>query len=151
MFDQIDAQLQDWVKTIADDASVSFDAPTVNRGQRRVCCYLFALAYQPPLRGPERPPLQLALRYLITADAETSEQAHRLLGDLVFAAMQNPEWSVELEPLHPADWAPFALPPQPAFALRIPVRQERLQPAIQRVQKPLEIRALPIERQSTDR
>jgi hypothetical protein len=106
--------------------------------------YLYQLAPASPTGNTRRLPLQLSLRYLVTAWAETPAEAHRLLGALVFAAMENPEFEVDLEPLSAADWAAFGATPQPSFVLRVPLRHVRPEPDTARVRKPLVVRATPL-------
>ncbi|MCU0518329.1 MAG: DUF4255 domain-containing protein, partial [Oscillatoria sp. Prado101] len=84
----------------------------------------------PPLRGSQRTPLQAAARYLVTTWAGTPEDAHRLLGDLLFAAMDSAAFQAELNPLPAAAWTAFGLPPQPSFVLRVPLQIARPQPPV---------------------
>jgi hypothetical protein len=69
-----------------------------------------------------------------------------MLGDLVFAAMEDPELHVELEPLPPAIWSALRVTPRPSFIVRIPLRRGRPELAVERVRVPLELRAAPIVR-----
>jgi hypothetical protein len=144
MIELVDARLVDWVRSVLGSVSVTLEPPRANRAERGVSLYLLALDRLPPPRGTERPPLQLALVYLVTPWAEDVEQAHHLLGELVLAALDSAELTVELEPLSEATWSAFGVPPQPSFLLRMPLRRERPQPDLSVVREPLVIRASPI-------
>ena len=146
MIDQIDQKLMTWMKDVMGEIAISLEPPGRNRNGRGISVYLFELAKKPPLRGAERPPLQVALHYLVTTWADTPEAAHQILGELTFAAMAADKMAMEvdLEPLPSAFWATFNLPPQPAFILCVPLRKERSQPSTQRVRLPLDVHATPI-------
>jgi Pvc16 N-terminal domain len=125
MIEQADARLHDWALGVEPDLDVSFGPPTnAHTTPRGVSLHLMELVPQPPPRGPERPPLQLALRYLVTTWADAVEDAHRLLGALVFAAMEQTDMQVELQPLDGAAWQALAVMPRPAFVLRLTLRKE---------------------------
>jgi hypothetical protein len=84
-------------------------------------------------------PLQLTLRYLVTAWAETPEDAHQLLADLAFSALGQADFQVEMEPLPVALWTAFGVPPAPAFVVRVPLRQARTEAPSKLVRQKLQI------------
>jgi hypothetical protein len=130
LIDQTDHQISDWIGTILPDTTISLGLPGTVSGGRGVSLYLMELAASPPLRGSERPPLQVELRYLITTWAEAPEEAHRLLGELLFASLERSDLEVDLRPLTGETWSAFGVAPVPSFVLRAPVRQARpLSPA----------------------
>lgn len=127
--DQVDANLKGWAQKVAGQVEVSL-GPPASRSGTGVNLYLLGMQGHPPLRGGQGPPpVQVGLRYLVTTWSEAPEQAHRLLGQLVLAAIADPDLDVDLEPLPPAAWSAFQLPPQPAFAVVTLLRQERPVPA----------------------
>jgi len=142
MFEQIDKSLRDWVESTLGTVTLSFDRPNDSRTGRGVNLYLLELVDTPPLRSMKRPPLQLSLRYLVTTWADTAEEAHRLLGELVFAAMQHSPFEVELEALSAPLWRAFGVVPKPFFMLRVPLRKEQPEPASKLVRKPLVINTM---------
>lgn len=144
MIDQVDVFLEEWIASTLGDLPFSLAPPTGELDGKGVSCYLLELADFPPPRTTNRPPLQFYLRYLITTWAEDPQEAHRMLGELVFAAMENPELRVEFEPPPAATWSALGVTPRPSFILRIPLRRERPEPAVERVRVPLELRAAPI-------
>src|SRR5271157_5446383 len=99
MIDEVDRRLKDWVKSILEGVEVYLTAPNNAPVQRGIGLYLMEVAVMPPASTSKLPPLQVALRFLVTSWSEDPEDAHRLLGELVFAAMDNPEFEVELEPV----------------------------------------------------
>jgi hypothetical protein len=84
------------------------------------------------------------LRYLITSHAPDLEAAHRQLGDLLFAVMENAEYEIDLEPLPPALWTSFGIAPQPAFMLKVLLQRERPEPEVKYVTSPLVVTGAPI-------
>lgn len=138
MIDQVDGRLKEWVtKTLGRPVTVCFSSPASEPADCGVHLFLFELRDDPPARGSRRPPLQVSLRYLVTTWASAPEDAHRMLGELLFAAMADPELEVELEPLPAAFWSALGASPQPSFILRLPVRVERPEPDVQYVRHPL--------------
>ena len=84
--------------------------------------------------------MQIGLNYLVTTWAGDPETAHRLLGDLVFAALENSEFEVELGKLPAETWAGYRLVPRPYFVLKIPVRKPRQGPVAKYVTQPLSVK-----------
>ncbi len=140
MIDQTDKRLKDWAATVADGVPISLAPPDDAQTGQGVSLYLLELAPQPPSGIARRLPLQLSLRYLVTTWADTPEEAHRLLGNLAFAAMESTEFEAELEPIPLAAWAAFHAVPRPAFVLRVPLRVERPEPSTKLVRKPMVVK-----------
>jgi len=135
--DQIDERLADWVTEQVEVSAVSFDPPGGESTEKGVSLFLLELGDAPPPRTPEPAPLQLSLRYLVTTWAETAQQAHRVLGNLVLEAMQATEFEFELSAPGNAFWESVGIPPRPSFFLTIPFRRERPRGASQLVRQPL--------------
>ena len=144
MIDQIDQRVKAWVEQILPGVAVTLEPPGAVRDGQGISLYLFELVDDPPLRGSQRTPLQAAARYLVTTWAGTPEDAHRLLGDLLFAAMDSAAFQAELNPLPAAAWTAFGLPPQPSFVLRVPLQMARPQPPVPRVRHPLDVQPVPL-------
>ena len=144
MIEDIDRQLAEWVENVLGPVTFSLSPPGGGDGERGVSCYLFELADAPPPRTLERTPLQLSLRYLITTWAAKPEQAHTMIEELVFAAMETAQFQVDLDPIPVAVWAALDVAPQPHFVLRIPLRRERPQLEPRLVRRPLGIKAVPL-------
>ena len=137
---QVDEYLRDWASSLLDTVTVSFDPPQAMQPGRGVNFYLYELADRPPPRNTKRSPLQLSLRYLVTIWAQEPEEAHRLLDGLLFAAMENSAFEVELSPPAAETWTALDTVPQPSFVLGVPIRRERPEPETQLVRVPLEVR-----------
>jgi hypothetical protein len=144
VIDTIDGQLQAWVTGIAPNTPVSFATPADMPPDGGVNVYLFALADMPPSRNGKRAPLQFKLRYLVTTWSDDAQAAHRLLGELTLAAMEQPEWTVSFEALDSAFWTAMRVPPRPALVLDVPLRHERPEPPVKRVRAPLVMHAAPL-------
>jgi len=114
-------RLKSWVDDTVGDQLAVLGPPQV--GERRtkgrgVALYLFDISPSaPPQQGrPQR--VEADVRYLITAWAAEPLEAHMLLSQLLFAALQNAEFEVALQPPPIDVWRGFGLPPQPAFLVR---------------------------------
>lgn len=142
--DQIDEQLKDWVTERVDVADVSFGPPGEESSVRGVNLFLLQLEDAPSPRTQERAPLQVFLRYLVTTWAETPQQAHRILGELVLEAMQMEEFELDLSVSVGALWQHLGIPPRPSFFLRVPCRRERPQPEPEMVRQPLVLETAPL-------
>lgn len=143
MIDETDRHLVAWVAEILDKVSVSLAAPASNETSRGVGLYLMELVQSAPARSTRRPPFLMTLRYLVTTQAAKPEEAHQMLGKLVIAALENPEFEVEQEPLPVALWTALGIAPRPSFVLRVPFRHERPEKLAPRV-KHLVIKRLPL-------
>jgi Pvc16 N-terminal domain len=138
VIEQADARLAEWVGAVAGPGvKVALTAPSDGRSGAGVSLFLMDIASRPPMRGQRRAPLQLVLRYLVSAWADDPVAEHRLLGDLVAAAMQEEAFEVVLAPTPPATWLALGAAPRPAFVLQLPVRQARPEPVAPRVRGPL--------------
>lgn len=126
------------MNSTVERVEVHFTAPKAVEDVRGIGLYLMEVGIMPPASTARLPPLQVALRYLVTSSAEDPEGAHRLLGELMFAAMENPEFQVELESVPMAVWTAFGIPPRPSFVLRVPLQQVRAETRA----KP--VRAIPV-------
>lgn len=140
MIDRVDAQLSAWVEQAIGISRVIFAPPTEMLAESvdaQVTLHLFQIVPDLPPRNLQRAPLQVVLRYLVTAQAGTTEKAHRMLGELVFAAMESPEFQVDFDPLPAEFWLALGVIPQPAFVLRVPLVREREQPSAPLVRQPV--------------
>jgi len=143
MIDEMDRRLKAWVTAILGDIPVSLAPPGRAQG-KSVGLYLMELCDKPPLRGAARSPLQFALRYLVTTWAEDPEEAHRTLGQLLFAAMDNADFEIEKTPVSMEVWLAFGVPPRPSFQLLLPMRKERPERKAPLVRQPLVVNASPV-------
>jgi hypothetical protein len=144
MIDDTDKQLKDWVTSVLGATEVALTPPAPAPAGSGVSLYLMALAPVPPARSIRRAPLQVMLRYLVTTWAEEPEAAHRLLSELVFAALGNPAFEVELEPLPATTWEAFGTAIRPAFVLNVPLRVEQPEPPYKPVLVPLVMQSAPL-------
>lgn len=143
VIDSIDSQLQTWVQSVAADATVSFAPPSAGDVDDTPRIHLYLLHIVPGLTRTNLPASnavsELVLRYLVTVEAADPTAAHRLLGELAFAALENTDFDVESEPLPPSMWRAFGTPPQPALLLRVPLQRPRPQPEAPLVRQPLAV------------
>lgn len=144
MIDKADQQLKAWVSSVTSPVEAVLSLPDDDATEIRIVLYLMDLAQAPIPRGTNRPPLQVLLRYLVTAWAPEPEEAHRLLGELLFAALEKPEteppeFEVITEPLPVEVWTALGTSPRPSFFLRMPLRRERTQKQAPLVRTPIVI------------
>jgi hypothetical protein len=145
VIEQADQKVGDWAqRVVGNSVLLSYAPPTAVFDETAVNLYLWELLDAPPLRSQQRPPLQIHLRYLVTTWAEDPTTAHRLLGQLVFAALANPEFDIDLTPLPAASWLALNIIPRPAFFLRIPLRLEQPEPDIPLVRAPVVLNGTPV-------
>lgn len=145
MIDEADARLRDWIKTLAGPVDVSLGPPRdVKTDRSGVNLYLLEVLQTQQPRGPTRPPLEVILRYLITTWAEDPVEAHRMLGALVFAAMDEAEYDVESERVTGDVWLALGISPRPSFVLRVPLRKERPKREAKLVQTPAVLKTMPL-------
>lgn len=139
-----DGKLRDWIGGVVPGVELSLAAPEVRKTGRGVGLYLMELIQSPPPSSVRRAPLQVALRYLVTAWSDQPEDAHQLLVDLMFAAMEKREFQVESETVPLAVWTAFGVPPRPSFILRLPLLRERPEPEAKLVRGPLKVQSSPV-------
>lgn len=143
MIDQADRELQAWIKGLLPQTEVALGVPGHLAGKKGVSLYLLALANPLPAWANRQAARSIALRYLVTTWAETEEEAHELLGTLVFAAMEKQEYELNLAELPESLWSALAIAPRPAFTLWVPCLVESPQ-NISLVRGPLVVRGTPI-------
>jgi len=144
MIDESDRRLTKWIGGILDQVNVSLAPPEATESGKGVGLYLLELLQSQPPRGARRPPLLMTLRYLVTTHAPKPEDAHQMLGALVVAACENPDFEVEQEPLPVELWTALGVAPRPSFVLRVPLRVERPEKLAPLVRQPLIVKQLPL-------
>ena len=144
LIDKVDQRLKDWVGSVIEGQPVNFRAPGDKQAEFGICLYLMAIREKKAPAGAGPAPLQVSLQYLVTTRAAEPEQAHNVLGRMLFAAMENSEFEVELEPVTAEVWSAFGVPPQPAFLLQVPLRKERAAPVAGRVRQPPIVKTAPL-------
>jgi hypothetical protein len=137
MIDQEDERMLAWARRVVPDVPVSIAPPPSADAGAGVRIHLLSLAPVPAARGAKRPPLELALRYLVTTNADDEADAHRWLGVLAFDAMDVRDWSVESDPPDTELWRAFEIAPRAAFVVRVPLRLPRNDREAPLVRKPL--------------
>ena len=145
MIEKVDQRLSEWIGSVlTGNIKVSLLPPAGAGDKKVVGLYLKDILPSAPTRGTRRLPLQVMLRYLITASAKTQTDAHSMLGQLLFAAMEHPEYEVELEAIPAEVWTAFGTIPMPAFMLRLPLRLERPEESARLIRSPIELHQSPL-------
>ncbi len=149
MIERIGKEIRDWIGSVVTDAEVVLGLPADNAKGRQIGLYLMDLSQGNCARVGKIPPFMINLRYLVTARSPRAEEAHRLIGELIFAALEKPEkerpeFEVVIEPLPVEAWAVLGAAPQPSFFLRAPLRRERPTPAVPLVRAPVVLQPSPM-------
>jgi hypothetical protein len=149
MIERIGQEIRDWIGSIIAGAEVALGLPDDNAQSAQVGLYLMDLSQSRCARVGKLPPFKINLRYLVTARSPRAEEAHRLLGELIFAALEKPEkeppeFEVVMEPLPVEAWAVLGAAPQPSFFLRAPLRLERPEPVVPMVKEPVVLQPSPM-------
>ena len=142
--DQVDRHLEEWIGAVLGKVTVSLTAPKDSQAARGVNLYLLNLVNAPLGRSVKEPPHRIILHYVVTVSETDSHAMHRMLGELMFAAMNLPEVEVELEPLSPVVWSALGLVAQPSFVLRVPLLRECPQKLAPPVRKEMIIKSAPL-------
>jgi hypothetical protein len=145
MFDQVDNQLEKWIKSVHDKIEVTFAPPNTVLSKVCVCSYLLDAAPNSSRRGNNHSPLQITLRYLVVPFAQEPQESHRILGELLVAALENKEFEIEKEPFPLAAWSVFGISPRPSFILRVQFKIDRSAKFAPIVRHPLVLQPSPLE------
>jgi hypothetical protein len=141
MIDEVDARLTTWVENVLGTVNVTLAPP--HEAQADPAVHLYLLQIVPALSSPDgkRSPVQVMLHYLVVVRAAEPEQAHKHLGDLILAAIDNSEFTLDFEPISVHTWIALGVEPQPAFILKVPL--DRVQPELDvaLVRSPMVLRA----------
>src|SRR5262245_49309741 len=149
MIERIGQEIRDWIGSVITGAEVVLGLPSDDAQSAQIGLYLMDLSQSNCARVGKLAPFKINLRYLVTARSPRSEEAHRLLGELIFAALQKPEkeapeFEVVVEPLPVEAWSALGAAPQPSFFLRSPLRRERPEPAVPMVKEPVVLQPSPM-------
>jgi carboxypeptidase family protein len=149
MIERIGQEIREWIGSIITGAEVALGLPDDNAQNAQVALYLLDLSQSRCARVGKLPPFKINLRYLVTARSPRAEEAHKLLGELIFAALEKPEkeppeFEVVVEPMPVEAWAVLGAAPQPSFFLCAPLRLERPEPAVPMVKEPVVLQPSPM-------
>ena len=136
----IDERLRHCVTSAVGLIEISDQAPADDTKGRGVSLYLLDLVPSPQARNSRRPPLEISLRYLVSAFAEDPAGVNSVITSVMLAVMDNPDYQVEPDPVPVDLWIALKARPRPAFLLRTPLRQERPEQEAPLVRKPLVVK-----------
>src|SRR6266567_9211748 len=146
MIDKADERMVAWVQSIAGSVNVVLEFPQAAVATSSVSVYLMEVLPTPAMRLAREPePLKLTLRYLVTSCGGSPEEAHRILGQLILAALATPKMEVEAEPVPPSVWQSFGQAVRPSFVVRVPLVQERPAKFAPKVRQPIVIKNSPLQ------
>ena len=144
MVDQPDDRMKQWAESVIaeslmHDISVNLGPPEVHTSGKGVGLYLLEVVPSSPFSNLKPAPLQLTLKYLVTAWSERFEEAHDALVRLLFAAMEDPELQVERTPPTTDLWRALGVLPQPALTVLVTLGRERPRSPVKLVTQPLRV------------
>ena len=140
MIEALDARLAAWVGDRLKGVALTFEPPAEDRTGEGISLYLMELTPHADERVERNRTLRASLRYLVTTWAARPERAHELLGQLLLAALREPEFEVDVMSVGPEAWTAFRIGPRPSFVVRVPLRQEIDAPPVKLVRQPLDLR-----------
>jgi hypothetical protein len=125
MIESASIALRDWISSATNGAKTVIASPPAATDSPEVSVHFTDL-----LRPESEPThthrhLRLVGRYLISAQAKDPLEAQRLLGDILLAAADVPEYEAELKEIDPALWLSLGVPARPSFFLNIPITAEK--------------------------
>lgn len=124
MIDLIDDFLKDWIGELNTRVKVTFDTPNEAEDKLSVNLYLMEIVDDQERRhSTGRPPLQPSLRYLVTTTGDTFKSAHKMLWQVLDAALDRDDFKVEFEPASSQIWTAFKIAPRPSFVLQVPLHR----------------------------
>ncbi|MEM1180768.1 MAG: hypothetical protein AAGM22_20655 [Acidobacteriota bacterium] len=132
-------RLKTWVNEALGEVEMSFEVPSSGRTAEPTV-FLYAvgvedLAYRHgTTRG--RAPQGFRFRYVVATGAPTAPQAQELLGELLFSAMDEAGFDVDLSGHDSSLWQTFGIPPRPSFFLLTSVERTREEFIAPRIQEP---------------
>src|SRR5207237_7371042 len=124
MIDAVDRQLTSWADGIVGTGLSKLTAPGAQQGPRGVSLYLMDVISSPPPRAARKIHLEISLRYLIDTWSADAAEDPQLLGDLLFAALANADFSVEPGPIATDMWISLGVPPRAGFLMRVPLAKD---------------------------
>jgi len=141
MIDQIDERLKTWVQSVVGSVTVALTPP--REAQADPVVHLYLMKMVPVLATPDasRLPRQVKLHYLVAVRAADPDQVHKLLGELILAALDSTDFDLDYEPLPPEIWLALGTELQPAFVIQVPFNRERPASTAQLVRVPMVTRA----------
>ncbi len=132
-------RLRSWVLDTLGDVEMTFGAPS-SKVEERPLVFLYALGleelvYRHGTTGG-RAPQGFRFRFLITTGAPSPQKAQELLGELVFTAMDEADFDIELSGSDSCLWQLLGIPPRPAFFLFVSVQRPMEEVVLPKVQEP---------------
>jgi len=124
MINEIDENIVTWAQSIVGQGNQVSLSPPTDGDSPSVNLYLLELVDDPIRHSGQNLPNQPVLRYLVTTHASDPIEAHRLLAHLLYAAMANSTYEVNLEPVPIQLWSAFQIAPRPAFIFQVPLPHE---------------------------
>ena len=143
MIDQVDLQLKSWADGIVGSGLTDLSAPAKQPPSTCVSFYLIDLISIPSPRTPRKIRLEIWLRYLVSAWSQDPAEGHRLIGELLFAALANPDFTVESDAVPATVWGSFGIAPRPGFFLKVPCYKELPERPVKYVRQPMEPKMVP--------
>lgn len=139
MIDQVSQQLLDWLRKIDHGFNVVLSAPGNINKKPAISLYLLDILPSANTTSSRRLPIQFKLRYLVTTWADIEQDAHRTLANIIYEAMDWPDFEIKFESLSAQMWNSFGVAPRPCFMIEVPVQLERQQKKVPVIESPIEL------------
>jgi hypothetical protein len=138
------AKLCKWAEEACPGAHATLNPPGAESQPNGsgISIYLLEVGAWPAVLSGARPPLQLYLRYLVTAQDGDTQKQHEILNALAFSALDS-NLHLESEAFPVTLWPALGIRPQPSLLLRVAIQRERETPAVNLVRQMPELTIMP--------
>lgn len=126
LIDHVDLALRDWLGSMSDGVAVTLAPPTDTAEHPCISLYLLEIQSGGAVSRAAGFPLTLVLRYVVSVGGGDPLAAHRLLGVLLFAALDHPDFEVDMTAAPAELWRGLKIAPRPAFVLAAPLVDSRV-------------------------
>ncbi len=136
----VNQNLSSWVDSTLPNTELTFQPPGDRDSSKGVSLYLMEFLPAVTTSAVKKTAHQFQLRYLISSWSTEPEQAQQILSSLIFSAMDNPDFQIDLEPVSCQLWRAFGVTPRPSFLLQLPLILKRKEHRAPLIRYPLEIK-----------
>lgn len=132
---EADDHLKNWISSLLPEVNVSLRHPSAVGTGVGISMFLYRMISPPTRNFQAGSPLQVVLKYLVTAHDEEIRREHEIISELVFAALKSPQFETELFPAAQAQ-----LIEKPYFVISVTISRMPDQVEIERVKKPVVVK-----------
>jgi hypothetical protein len=121
MIDTVSSHMRDWIVSVTNGVRTDLLPPRPSNDETLVSLHLCDLLRAETQPTPKAQYLKMTAKYLVTVHSDDPIEAHRLLGTILLATSQVPDYEAEIDAVPPAVWQAYGVPPQAGFYIKAPV------------------------------